>query len=91
MSTSYTPINIGKFPNDTEGDSLRTAFTKVNENFNQAFNALELVTQAGQLRNLPDVDASKLDDGAVVVYNKSTDKFLTQTLLEKQIINGGHF
>lgn len=91
MSTTFIPINIGKFPNDAEGDSLRTAFTKVNENFNQVFGALETVNQAGQLRSLPDVDASNLNDGAVVVYDKGADKFLTQTLLEKQIINGGHF
>ena len=144
MSTLYRLINIGTFPNDTEGDSLRTAFTKINENFSDVEAALSVLgfegvdeyilrdgsvafianvdlgnnrivnlenpinqtdaankqyvdTQAQslinqlELRNLSDIDSSTLDDGAVIVYDKGTDKFLTQTLLEKQFINGGHF
>jgi hypothetical protein len=31
-------INIGAVPNDGEGDPLRTAFQKINNNFNQLFN-----------------------------------------------------
>jgi hypothetical protein len=33
-------INIGTLPNDGEGDPLRVAFTKINNNFSQIFNSL---------------------------------------------------
>jgi hypothetical protein len=44
-----------------------------------------------RLRDILDIDASTLEDGSVIVYNESTDTFITQTLLEKQKINGGNF
>lgn len=135
MSTSFQLINIGKFPNDTEGDSLRTAFIKVNENFTDVDEILsgllngsiafissvsmgnnriinlgdpseqtdaankqyvdnqiqELVINQLQLKNLTDVDATTLDDGSLLVYDESTEQFVTQKLLDKQLINGGNF
>jgi len=33
-------INVGALPNDGEGDPLRVAFTKINNNFSQIFNSL---------------------------------------------------
>jgi hypothetical protein len=33
-SYSISNVNVGTYPNDGQGDSLRTAFVKVNENFN---------------------------------------------------------
>lgn len=44
-----------------------------------------------RLRDILDIDASVLEDGAVIVYDESTDTFKTQTLLEKQTLNGGNF
>jgi hypothetical protein len=40
MSTNFEVINVGAVPNDGEGDPLRTAFQKINYNF-------ELVNQTG--------------------------------------------
>lgn len=34
-------INIGVVPNDKSGDTLRTAFNKVNENFTELYNILD--------------------------------------------------
>jgi hypothetical protein len=49
-------INIGAQPNDGEGDPLRTAFAKINNNFTQLFstgfftsNAYSTGTTAGQV------------------------------------------
>jgi len=37
---SQLTINIGSAPNDTTGDPLRTAFTKVNSNFTELYSAM---------------------------------------------------
>jgi hypothetical protein len=37
MTTPIQTINLGSYPNDGTGDDLRTAFTKVNTNFNTLF------------------------------------------------------
>lgn len=39
MATSYTVsnVNIGTYPNDGQGDPLRTAFTKINKNFSNVY------------------------------------------------------
>jgi hypothetical protein len=52
------------------------------------------VNQSGlprSLRSLTDVDLSNLEDGSLLIYNESVEKFQASTLLEKQNINGGHF
>ena len=36
-SYSISNVNVGTYPNDGQGDSLRTAFLKVNENFNNVY------------------------------------------------------
>lgn len=41
MSLTYNLVNIGQFPDDNEGDSLRTAFGKINENFLQTISFLD--------------------------------------------------
>jgi hypothetical protein len=38
-------INIGSAPNDRTGDQLRTAFTKVNENFTEVYSTAISVSQ----------------------------------------------
>jgi hypothetical protein len=37
-------INVGKTPNDKQGDSLRSAFLKVNENFTELYSAIQVGT-----------------------------------------------
>lgn len=54
-----------------------------------------IVNQSGQmirkLSDLADVDLSGLEDGALLIYNATTEKFVASKELEKQNINGGHF
>lgn len=54
-----------------------------------------LVNQSGQvirrLSDMADVDLSGLEDGSLLIYNTTTEKFEALTILEKQNINGGHF
>jgi hypothetical protein len=40
MATSFSLINIGA-PNSNEGDTLRAAFTKINQNFDSIDNLIE--------------------------------------------------
>lgn len=43
------------------------------------------------LSDLGDVDLTVLEDGAVLVYDASSSKWISQKLLEKQHIEAGHF
>jgi|TARA_B100000941_G_scaffold287953_1_gene264022 hypothetical protein len=53
------------------------------------------VTTAQKLRALPDVDSSSLNDGALLQYDGSSDKFVTRNSLETTsgtlTFNGGNF
>jgi hypothetical protein len=44
-----------------------------------------------RLSDLIDVDISAKEDGSLLIYDESEEKFLASRLLEKQNINGGHF
>lgn len=54
-----------------------------------------LVNQSGhvvrRLSNLADVDLSGLEDGSLLIYSATSEKFEASRLLENQNINGGHF
>jgi hypothetical protein len=53
-----------------------------------------LVNQSRQVRriaDLIDVDLMGLEDGSLLIYNATSEKFEASILLEKQNINGGHF
>jgi len=39
---SKQTVNIGQSANDRQGDNLRTAFAKINQNFNELYTALGL-------------------------------------------------
>jgi len=41
--------------------------------------------------NSADVDLTQLQDGGVLVYNSSTQKWTATNLLEKQILEAGQF
>ncbi len=38
-----------------------------------------------------DVDTSNLEDGSVLIYSQSTEKWVASRLLEKQAIESGHY
>lgn len=44
-----------------------------------------------RLGDLVDVDLSDLEDGSVLVYRESTEKWVATRTLEQQYINAGHF
>lgn len=46
MTTPYEVINIGALPNDGQGDPLRVAFQKINNNFANIYSTGWLVTEA---------------------------------------------
>ncbi len=53
------------------------------------------VTNVNRLRSLTDVDSSTLDDGALIQYDASSDKFTTRNELDTTsgtlVFNGGNF
>lgn len=55
-----------------------------------------LVNQSGlaaarTLESLTDVDVSLKEDGSLLIYDETQNKFVASKLLEKQDLNGGHF
>jgi len=52
-------------------------------------NAISPVT--GSIDNLGGVDTGAKEDGSVLVYDQSIEKFIATKKLEKQFINGGNF
>ncbi len=53
------------------------------------------VNQSGmvvrRLSDLGDVDLSPKEDGSLLIYDVTQEKFVASRLLDKQEINGGHF
>lgn len=45
----------------------------------------------GTITNSADVDVSGLQDGGMLVYNATTNKWVATNLLEKQIFEAGQF
>ena len=43
------------------------------------------------INNSADVDLTQLQDGGILVYNVSTQKWIATNLLEKQIFEAGQF
>jgi hypothetical protein len=43
------------------------------------------------LGDLSDVDLTNLEDGSLLIYSTSTQKFVASRILEKQEIDGGEF
>jgi hypothetical protein len=60
-------INIGTSANKGDGDPLRTAFTKINQNFNEVYLGPVIYTQT-QLDNLT-------PQFGMLIYNSTTGKF----------------
>ena len=49
------------------------------------------IASVRRLSDLADVDTSGKTDGSLLIYNETQEKFKASTILDKQIINGGHF
>lgn len=47
--------------------------------------------QSAKLRQIGDVDSTNLVNGSLLVYNPNTEKWVTQTLLDQQTMDGGAF
>lgn len=43
------------------------------------------------LDQLTDVDLTGRSDGDILIYDSTSEKFVSSKILEKQTINGGHF
>ena len=44
-----------------------------------------------KLKDIGDVDSTLLATGSLLVYNPNTEKWVTQTLLDSQTLDGGAF
>lgn len=44
-----------------------------------------------KLREIGDIDSTNLVNGSLLVYNPNTEKWVTQTLLDQQTMDGGAF
>lgn len=49
-------INVGTAPNSRTGDSLRTAFIKINENFDEVYNNIEILTGTTNSESVMDLN-----------------------------------
>ena len=71
-SYSISNVNVGTYPNDGQGDSLRTAFVKVNENFNNVYAYANLAYYGGggggssNFEGWPDITSTNL----IILVNK---------------------
>lgn len=89
-------INIGTTPNDGTGDSLRTAFTKINNNFTQIFqtasdvsNVFTVGTTADQI--LFQTTANNFTTGTFQVYSYETTLANSQSVsISAAITNNGN-
>ena len=53
-----------------------------------------LVNQREEIKrivDLLDVNTTVLEDGSILIYDESQEKFVASRLLDKQNVNGGHF
>ena len=62
-------INIGSSPNDGSGDSLRTAFTKINNNFSQLWNT---ASQTSNVYTLGTTTNQVLFETPVATFTEAT-------------------
>lgn len=69
-------INIGTSANDRTGDSLRSAFNKINENFTELYVSLGVETNIFKPPVLTQVQIDALTPQlGMLVYNTTTGKF----------------
>lgn len=61
-------INVGTGPNSKNGDPLRNAFIKINENFNEVYAADEDSISISQLKSIVEA-SSNFDDFKLRIAN----------------------
>jgi hypothetical protein len=74
-------INIGDLPNDGKGDSIRIAFTKINNNFTEVFNTL----------NANSTDGTESLSNTIVYTSSSTDPNQTLDRLDSRVYNTARY
>lgn len=81
-------VNIGQSANDRQGDNLRTAFNKINQNFDELYTALGLDDAGlnlgafeftGSTITTTDSSVIKLDQAVNITHNLSIDGDLVLT------------
>ena len=67
-----------------------TGKTKVHSvRVGRPINQIDPVT--GSIFNISGIDTTQKENGSLLVYNSTSDKFETTRTLDKQFINGGNF
>lgn len=84
-------INIGTSPNDGTGDPLRTAFTKVNNNFTQLFNTgwftTESITFGNTQQEIFSVPVSSFTQGVFQINSVTANTADSQNITITAAIN----
>lgn len=78
-------INIGTLPNDGEGDPLRVAFSKINNNFSNLFATFVNTTTSYSIGNTPgqiifETPANTFTMGQMLIYSADPGTNSSQTL-----------
>ena len=78
-------INIGTLPNDGEGDPLRVAFGKINNNFSNLFATAVSTSTASTTGNTPgqvifQTSANTFTSGQLSVYSSTVDTQNSQSI-----------
>jgi hypothetical protein len=66
-------INTGSTPNDRTGDPLRTAFEKINDNFQELYALSESPTELAQ-DTVAELLVNGEHNGVIVVYDDDNNK-----------------
>ena len=98
MPITVQQINLGSYPNDGTGDDLRTAFEKVNSNFNLLFSESNVTTGINlgggtgilfqknlSTLNLEFKTLTSLDNSVVLNSNNFTVDLLAKTTLQRDL------
>jgi hypothetical protein len=89
-------INIGTLPNDGEGDPLRVAFSKINNNFSNLFATFVNTTTSYSVGNTPgqvifETPANTFTMGQLLIYSANPEATNSQTInLFPQINQSGN-
>lgn len=80
-------VNIGTGPNTKDGDTVRNAFDKINQNFTELYGLVGEATD-GQIRT--DIIGSVFADDSTVLVDAINQKiFIRELNVEGQILIGG--
>jgi hypothetical protein len=84
-------VNLGNQPNDGTGDSIRDAFSKVNNNFNEVYSDVAVIqTFIGTNTTIAD-SIAEIQGFSSVIANFSATQVLFQSDLNSLTTRGGYF